>query len=78
MVGKLTMQARLYFGMRISDLTAVNPLAVLVVESTDPERYTKEELIEKLDGRDEKYLSQLTQHLAAKAPKISDAAEAGY
>lgn len=77
-VNKLSMKARLYFGLRISDLSKVNNLAVLVVEASDPSRYTKEELVEKLSGRDGRYLSHLAEHLVASAPKVSDAAKEGF
>lgn len=73
-VEKLSMRSRLYFGIKIKDRTCRRPLGVLIIESTDPNRYTEEALTERFGEAERIFLRELVETLR---PYSADPAEAG-
>ncbi len=74
---KLNMKSTLYFGWRVLDTKGDKKLAVLIVESTDSNRWTKEQLEEYFEREDRK-LSEIVERLAPRLPKISSARKEGF
>lgn len=72
----LRMHSRLYFGYRISDSVGMTPLAVLIVESTDPKRWGKIHL-ETYFSSENKKLCNIMERLKPQMPELSEARETG-
>jgi len=72
----LTMKSRLYFGWRILDTRGEKPLAVVIVESTNPKRWTQRGL-EGFFNRENRTLSEFVERISPRLPKVSIAKKAG-
>jgi hypothetical protein len=76
-VGAIRMKSRFFYGRRISDAHGHRYLAVLILESKEPNRYTKEELRE-FFGKNEAMLSHLVERIGPILPKMTQVREAGF
>jgi hypothetical protein len=74
----LTMKSRLFFGYRLHNESGRNPIAIVIIESTNPERYLEEELKEIFEGHTGQYLSKLTIAFSSMMPNIDQAKKAGF
>lgn len=78
-VDKIRMRARLFGAHRVASADGKRPLAVVVVESTDPVRYTEAELRSMFDqGGVGQYVSDLVERVAPRLPRAGVAGDAGY
>lgn len=77
-VTQLTMKSRLYYACRIMDSGNAKPLAVVVIEATDPKRYTQEELKVIFEDNEREYMTRLVEVLGPRLPKISETREKGF
>lgn len=71
------MKSRLYFGWRITDSKNEIPLAVLMIESLAPDRWTKEEL-EKYFLQEKKKFCNIFERVHKNLPEYSEAREKGF
>lgn len=71
------MKSRLLYGRRIDDDSGVNPLAVVIIESTEPDRFTFDDLSGQFGPSGQRYIRGLAQKLSAKLPHISEARKMG-
>jgi hypothetical protein len=72
----LTMKSRLYYGWQIRSVNGNQPLAVIIVESTEPDRWTENELSVFFRKRKRElceFIDRFKQHL----PEISAASKRG-
>ena len=69
-IKKLKMKSRLYFGWRIVDTKGQNELAVFIVESTDKDRWTREELEEYFESKNAT-LSSIIESFSFRSPNAS-------
>lgn len=76
-VKALKMKSRLYFGWRIMDTKSYKPLAVVIVESTDQNRWQKETL-EQVFTQQNRYLSDVMERLKPRLPHLTNARKAGF
>jgi len=78
-VRAFNMKSRLYYGYRIMDVINRNPLAVIIVESTDLSRYSKDELhkVFTLSNR-ALFISRLIEKIYPCLPKLQNAKEEGF
>jgi hypothetical protein len=78
-VKAFNMKSRLYYGYRVMDTKSRNCLAVIIVESTDPSRYSKEEL-HKVFGIPHRafFISRIIEKLYPCLPKLQNAREEGF
>jgi hypothetical protein len=73
------MKSRLYCGYRISDTSGKKQMAVLIIEATDPNRYTEVALKKILNEEEKrKYLQDMTEQIAPIMPSCKQAKEEGY
>ncbi len=72
---RIRMKSRLYFGYRISK--AHKPLAVIIVESTQPHRYDYNQLKD-MFNKQEQYLCYLVDSLSRWMPNINEARQKGF
>lgn len=72
----LTMRSRLYFGWRVRDTSDSESLAVVIVESLDPDRYTCDDLVAFFKSQDP-FLRKFVELLQPRLPQLSKAAGAG-
>lgn len=75
-IKEIGMKSRLYYGYRVSDTQGKRPIAVIIVEATDPNRYTKEALGRIFER--ERYLSEITERLSPWMPSYKEAKEKGF
>lgn len=75
-IGHLSMPSQLYFGYRVMDQSST-ARAVIVVESTSPERFARQEL-ERIFSEEQQFLSFLVQRLGSLMPRPSEAARLGF
>lgn len=73
---KIRMKSRLYCGFRIDSIRR-EPLAVVVVESTDPDRYSEDELRTFFNDSIET-MRAAVEHFAPSLPRVAMAREAGF
>lgn len=71
------MKSRFYFGVRFSDADGRKPRGVIIVESTNPARFTEDELRRVFDDGEQHYISHLTEMYADDVPRLDDARKAG-
>jgi hypothetical protein len=78
-VRAFNMKSRLYYGYRVMDVIDRNPLAVIIVESTDPSRYSKDELhkVFTLSNR-ALFISRFIEKIYPCLPKLQNAKEEGF
>ena len=74
---KLTMKSRLYCGCRVMDQNGKKPIAVVVIESTDPDRFSEDYLRKAIAEGEQQYLSEIIHKLLPDIAMPSDAAKAG-
>jgi hypothetical protein len=74
----LRMPSRFYYGWKVRDLSGHRAIAVLILESTKPNRYTRKELRDIVDGLIGMQLRDLLQRLSPRIPRMSLAREAGF
>lgn len=74
---KLRMKSRMYFAWRILDRPKERPLAVLVIESTDPLKFSENELLELFQKDEGRYLSDLIEAILPQIPDERLARERG-
>jgi len=78
-LNEIGMKSRLYCGCRISDTSGKKPLAVLIIEATQPDRYTEVALRKILhEEKKRKYLQEMTEQIAPIMPSCKQAKEEGY
>lgn len=77
-VKKMLMKSRMFFGYRLHDESGRNAIAIVLIESTCPDRYTEKELKVIFDGHAGQYLSKLTFALSSMMPSIEQARKAGF
>lgn len=75
---KMRMKSRLYYGRSVRDLSGDRALAVLIIESVDPTRYTQWHLDQLFAGHAGQHLSHLVEMLAPLMPRPSLATEADF
>ncbi len=75
-INGLTMRSRLYYGIRFSDGEDHSPIGVIVVESTDPNRFTANSLRTALEG-ELIYISNITDRARQDIPQLTEAAKVG-
>lgn len=75
-VAGLRMKSRLYFGIRFSDGEDHSPLGVIIVESTDPHRFTADYLKTTLES-ELHYIANITERAISDVPQLSEAAKVG-
>ncbi|MCC9655601.1 hypothetical protein [Rhodopirellula halodulae] len=73
-----SMRSRLYCGCRIKDTDENEPIAVIVIESTEPDRFTEDELKAALLRGEMRFLSDLVEGLRDSVMNPSRVAELGY
>lgn len=73
---EIGMKSRLYYGYRVTDIQGKRPIAVIIVEATDPHRYSKEALGRIFER--ERYLSEITERLLPWMPSYEEAREKGF
>jgi len=78
-VKAFNMKSRLYYGYRVMDTINRKSLAVIIVESIDPTRYTREDLhkVFTLQHR-ALFISQIVEKLYPCLPKLQNAKEEGF
>lgn len=76
-IKELTMPSRLYCGYRITNTQGREQIAVIITESTDPNRYKEKELKKIFKEKDREYLSDLTERLSKWKPNLKDTEERG-
>ena len=74
----LTMKSRLYYAYRVMDTRNRNPIAAIVVESTDGDRFTRDELDQVFNNQERVFMSDLLEVLQPHLTVPSDAAKAGF
>jgi hypothetical protein len=74
---RIRMNSRLYFGWRVRDREKQNRLAVLMLESTDPNRWTQEFLLEYFEMKQERTLNDLLARIRSQIPDPQMAVERG-
>jgi len=77
-INELGMPSRLYYGYRISNTQGREPIAVLITESTNPERYTEIFLENLFKGKEQEYLRDLTERLSKWMPNLKEAKDRGF
>jgi hypothetical protein len=75
--GILRMKSRLYAGWQITDGNGHRSLAVLMIESTEPSRWSEEEL-DKYFGSQQGKLHSIFERVHKHLPELSDAAKRGF
>jgi hypothetical protein len=75
-INEIGMKSRLYYGYSISDTQGKKSIAVIIVEATNPHRYTKEALTSIF--KRERYLSEITERLSPWMPSYEEAKEKGF
>lgn len=73
----LRMKSRLYFGWRISNSKNEEPLAVLIIESTEPQRWSNEQL-KKYFVQEKKKFCNIFERVHKYFPEFSEAREKGF
>lgn len=76
-VNNITMKSRLYYGRRIPDARGEKPLAVIIVESIEPKRYTEDQLNKVFDRTVMSNLSYIAEELLEVYPDVAIAEEVG-
>ena len=72
------MKSRLYFGTRIDCSTTMRPLAVVIVESTEDDRYNQLELENIFDTDEMRHLEIFVKGMQPFIPTQTLAQNAGY
>lgn len=75
----MIMKSRLYYGYKIMDTRRSSHLAVIIVESTDPGRYTEEGL-QKVFANEHRalFISRIIEKLNSCIPRLMDAKKEGF
>lgn len=74
----IKMKSRLYCGYRILDNSGTEPLAVLIVEATDPGRYTEDELRNIIQQGHKWYMGELIRSVKQRIPDFKEAKMKGF
>ncbi len=74
----IRMKSRLFCGYTIWNSSHRRQLAVLLIEATEPERYTEQELKQLLQQKEREYLCDLLERLEPRLPDTGDAKEQGF
>lgn len=78
-ISGIRMKSRLFFGYRVADTRAEKSLAVVVVEATEPDRYTVGELSQVFANGSGILLGNLVERLASRVlPSLDAASKAGF
>ena len=75
---RLGMRSRLYYGRRISSLTSTQPIAIVMVESTDPERFTERQLRTALSNEELEFCGRLVETVRSRIANPSDIKKMGF
>ncbi len=73
----LRMKSRLFFGWRINDSKDQKPLAILMIESTEPNRWTEEQLTDYFVQEKKKFCN-IFERVHKHFPEFSEAREKGF
>ncbi|MDO9326224.1 MAG: hypothetical protein Q7T80_14835 [Methanoregula sp.] len=75
----MIMKSRLYYGYKIMDTRKSGHLAVIIVESTDPQRYTEEQLRKVFTNEHRAlFISRIIEKLNSCIPRLMDAKKEGF
>jgi hypothetical protein len=73
----LSMQSRLYYGRVITGELDADQIAVVIIESTVPDRWSREELDQVFDAR-ETNLSEFVNRIEPIMPDVSATSDKGF
>ncbi|MDQ4119834.1 MAG: hypothetical protein M3209_00020 [Acidobacteriota bacterium] len=76
-VKQMRMHSSLFFGWRVFDTAGENSLAVIIIEATDSNRWTEQELLDFFE-KEKRTLRVIMQRLAPRLPSMSNANNEGY
>ena len=65
-INSMRMKSCLYCGSHVLDTKRAKKIAVVIVESTDPQRHTEDSLREALEGNQSRYTSELVETLVSR------------